>query len=505
MNERLPSADESERAVLSMLLSHGEAILAQTELRPDAFLDPRIREIWAAAESVFRRGGHVEPSAVADELQSRGRLDAIGGYSGLSELADRYPAADNVAHYAAQIRRAHSKRRLAIALHDLRTRALNPDEEPVDVLSLAQRLLAEAVEERGDRTKSLYAAARDLVDAKQAEINAIRSGAPWPRLKTGWPEVDDVLGGIPDCLVTVLGAGTSHGKSAAARGLAQNWAEADVPTHVFPLEDDTETNAERALADWGDVHLQKFSTKPEELSNLEWGRIAGALERLRAADKILVDDTTPRSIEQIAMRVRKHKPRHGTRVVIVDYLQKLRDPRIKPGPGWQKHNVDVALDGASRLAREERVAVVLCSQLSREAAREGRAPELHDLRESGEIEQQARCVLAIYRPEKDARKAEERAALAGESARIWAKPMTPLIGVRISWLTMARNSLLARSADSAASLASRRASSARPSCSSTGRRRRSARRACSPRWRPWAEEDSDGDVLRRGHAEAEGQ
>jgi replicative DNA helicase len=120
-------------------------------------------------------------------------------------------------------------------------------------------------------------------------------------------------------------------------------------------------------------------------------------------------------MERIAMRVRKWKPSHKTRLVVVDYLQVLRDPRAKPGPGWKKDNVELAMDGAKRLAKEQDVAVLCLSQLSREYAKEQRPPELTDLRESGDLEQQARVVMAMYRPERNTKDKASAAGMRGQA------------------------------------------------------------------------------------------
>jgi replicative DNA helicase len=73
------------------------------------------------------------------------------------------------------------------------------------------------------------------------------------------------------------------------------------------------------------------------------------------------------------------------------------------------------MDGAKRLAKDENLAVLVLSQLSREYVKEQRPPELSDLRESGDIEQQARVVMAMYRPERNTKDTSRAAELRGQA------------------------------------------------------------------------------------------
>lgn len=407
MSPPIPQAPESERALLDMLLDRGSQILARTELKAEAFHSWPIRETWAAAEAVWRAGGEVDASTIAAELQARGMLEKVGGYSWLS--SDRFGIVDTLPYHLAAVQKAHSQRRLALALSSLAQRAL--EAEPVELASLAQMQIAEAVEDKGDPTRSLHAAAVSSLRSKMLERD---QPAP-PRLRTPWSEANAILGGIPERAVSLLAGGTSHGKSAAARSMVMFLASVGIPSHVFSIEDPGESLAERALSEYAGVSLHTLVQEPEKLQRGEWGRVVEAANRLKFEDRILVDDSPAMSMERIAMRVRKWKPQHKTRLVVVDYLQVLRDPRCKPGPGWKKDNVELAMDGAKRLAKEQDVAVLLLSQLSREYAKEQRPPELSDLRESGDLEQQARVVMAVYRPERNCKDPQKAANMRGKA------------------------------------------------------------------------------------------
>ena len=90
---------------------------------------------------------------------------------------------------------------------------------------------------------------------------------------------------------------------------------------------------------------------------------------------------------------------HGVKLIIIDYLQ-LADPGRRYDSRVQE--VSIISQGFKNLARELKVPVLACSQLSRAVeARGTRVPELSDLRESGSIEQDADVVMFLYREEAD--------------------------------------------------------------------------------------------------------
>src|SRR6185369_7993236 len=120
----------------------------------------------------------------------------------------------------------------------------------------------------------------------------------------------------------------------------------------------------------------------------ELDRIAGAASqvRLMALD---IDDAAGLSSVQIANRVRQRARRLKTTLVVVDYVQLMRER----GAREKRDEVDRAVEGMVRLARENDVAVLLLSQLSRESERrDDKRPLLSDLRESGTLEQVADAV-----------------------------------------------------------------------------------------------------------------
>lgn len=409
------SPEGCEREIIGQVLVYGVDALVRAELRPSDFLNPHHARIWRTALELHAAGKPVDLLLIADTLTEQKALDGIGGIAGLTAFTRSVVTADNLEHWADEVRRFAKKRQLCSTLSEYAQKALN-EHDPDTVLEQAFASLARVAERRDDPTVSVRQAVRTTIKAKMQEAEKARSGDQGDRLLTGLDELDRLMGGLRRKVLTILAGGTSHGKSALARTIGMNIAMAGHGVHVFSTEDSTESYAERALADVGDLSLFRLSSQPEAMDAREWSRLNEAGSKLWNVNRWIVDDSAGLSAASIAMRVRKHKPKNKTKLVVVDYIQELRDPAVKPGGEWaRQQHIALSLDGLLQLARVEDVAILVLSQLGREYAKEQRPPTLQDLRGQGELENRAACIMAIYRAERNERSTEKRMQLAGKA------------------------------------------------------------------------------------------
>jgi replicative DNA helicase len=162
------------------------------------------------------------------------------------------------------------------------------------------------------------------------------------------------------------------------------------------------------------------------LSERDWARAQQAREKLRTWP-LRVDDDAAATVLTVRSRARRMASRQGLGLVIVDYLQ-LMSHRETENRQTQVAEISREL---KRLARELSVPVIAVSQLSRNLeAREDKVPRLADLRESGQLEQDADAVLFLHRPGVYDKKADP-----GEAHVIVAKHRNGPTGlVRLVWL-----------------------------------------------------------------------
>ena len=218
------------------------------------------------------------------------------------------------------------------------------------------------------------------------------------------------------------------GKSTLATNIAENAAiDHGKPVALFSLEMSETELAHRFIASQAKVssdELRKGRVKADR-----WPKVLRAVEKLAAAP-IFIDDSSDIGVLEMRAKARRLHARHGgLGLIVVDYLQLVRpdgrsDSRVE--------QVGQISRGLKILARELDIPVVAVSQLSRAVeSRHPPVPMLSDLRESGQLEQDADVVMFVYREEYYDQESERL----GEADIIFAKHRNGPIGkVTLSFL-----------------------------------------------------------------------
>ena len=380
----------AERALIGAALLRGE-VRDLCAVPAEDFFSPRNGEIWRAMGRLRAQTTAIDPLTIHDELGDR--AEACGGFSYISDCLREVPTADNADHYARLVTDAALDRRIREGLASL----LASESEGRDLLGEALARLSSIEVLDADSAVPIGTATREAILDLYAGLQRIEAGEPasWG-LPTGFPVLDAALGGIQPGVVTILAGRPSMGKSSLARSIADSVAAAGHGVHVFSLEDSRRAYALRVLADHSRVDLHRL--RGLDLRQGEMDPITAAGNDLMQRTGWFLDDTSSISSAEVALRVRRHKSVNKTRMVVVDYVQLMRERDARAGD--KKTATELALAGLCDLARRENMAVLLLSQLSRECERrDNKRPLLSDLRETGELEQAADAVLFLYRDE----------------------------------------------------------------------------------------------------------
>jgi replicative DNA helicase len=241
---------------------------------------------------------------------------------------------------------------------------------------------------------------------------------------SGFADIDDLTGGFQPGNLIVLAARPSMGKSTLATNIAENAAiDHAKPVALFSLEMSETELAHRFIASQAKVssdELRKGRVKADR-----WPKVLRAVEKLAAAP-IFIDDSSDIGVLEMRAKARRLHARHtdkgGLGLIVVDYLQLVRadgrtDSRVE--------QVGQISRGLKILARELNIPVVAVSQLSRAVeSRHPPIPMLSDLRESGQVEQDADVVMFVYREEYYDKESERL----GEADIIFAKHRNGPVG-----------------------------------------------------------------------------
>ena len=171
--------------------------------------------------------------------------------------------------------------------------------------------------------------------------------------------------------------------------------EKNIPVAVFSLEMSASQVVGRIQSYLSEVNVSKIVKK--QLSIDEIDTISKKAKALETAP-LFIDDTANISVLDLKGKCRKLVKEQGVQMIIIDYLQLMRS-----GMKTQSREQEIAeiSRGLKIIAKELNVPVIALSQLSRNVEQRGgdKKPNLSDLRESGQIEQDADMVLFCYRPE----------------------------------------------------------------------------------------------------------
>lgn len=390
MTREAPKDLVAEACVLGSLLLDGERACAAVRpiLGPEHFERPAHQTIYAAILEVMAAGEWRDVVTLKAAMERAGTLAAVGGLDYLVEL-QQVPDAANAAYYARIVRDKADARAVITLARELATAAYDPTTAPDDLKAmLRDAAMSLAVTQDGESTTAAEAARLALERSRAIQAGEIRPGVP-----TGFSELDLACDrGFRKGEVIVVAARTGGGKTAFAGSMACNAAQAGLSVAVFSLEMLAEELAVRYLAALGGVDGGRVAAGWMHEPEWERAREAQAImetwgERFRIFDR-------PRTVGEMEARVREMGVRLGKPVdlVIVDYLQLVP---CREG-GALREKINNISHGVKRMAMAVEAPVVLLSQLTRSPGKENRKPELHDLKESGDIENDANKVLLLH-------------------------------------------------------------------------------------------------------------
>jgi len=394
--ERIPPQSlEAEQATLGAMLMEREAVARVVDtLEVDDFYSPQHQVLYRAVIDLFNDGDPVDLVTLQARLQDRGQLETIGGVNYLVTLQEAAPTAAAVGTYARIVREKAVLRGLIKAADQIRDLAQSPADE--DVEAVVDRCEQE-VFAVGERTITpAFTALRPLLGEAYDQIDQMQeSHRPGVGLLTGFDDLDSYISGLHSSELIVVASRPSMGKTALVLNMAIHVAKTQNKTvGVFSLEMAKEQLALRTLCSEAGVNQQNVRQGYVDRGDMD--RIAAAASDLYKAP-VYFDDTPTMNVLHIRGKARRLRAEHGLDLIIVDYLQ------LVSGYGrFENRNQEISQVARSlkALARELRVPVIACSQLSRAVEGRGspRRPLLSDLRESGSIEQEADVVIFLYRP-----------------------------------------------------------------------------------------------------------
>lgn len=405
---------EAETSVLGAILLAErwlDTISVDIHLQSDDFYRPRHRLIYDAMVQLQGASEPIDTLTVAAQLTETGLIDEAGGKDYIETLVERIPAIGNTRQYGQIVKENSLLRGLLRASQEIAESIGSREGDPKELLERAQQKVFEVAQD--SQSGELVPIGEILHEElekleKQSQDGNALTGTP-----TGFRDLDELTGGLQNGNLIIVAARPSMGKSALVTNIAENAALAGYPVALFSLEMSKTELAQRFVS--SQAKIDGDALRKGKIRKDRWPAVMEAADKL-SKSPLWIDDSSDINILELRAKARRlhgksmGKDGRGLGLIIVDYLQLLR---ASDGRDSRVEQVAQMSRGLKILARELSVPVIAVSQLSRAVeSRTPPKPQLSDLRESGQIEQDADLVSFIYREEYYLREDSERPGVA---------------------------------------------------------------------------------------------
>jgi replicative DNA helicase len=411
-----PHNFDAEKALLGAILVNNAAYHRCSEVvSPSHFADPLHGEIWTAMSKLIDRGQQASVFSLKTFLDAKAKDVLPSGSAYLASLV-RSSVSVHDARQTGQLVRDLYLRRQIIAVSSGAVSVAYADDPNTTALDQIEGLerqlyeLAATGQPEGGFKTFEWALTEAAASAEAAFKKNGRVG-----VSTGFPSIDQILGGLHRSDLVILAGRPGMGKTA----LATNTAFYAAKTHrteerdgvhetvegavvgFFSLEMSCEQLATRIISEQTMIPSERI--RRGEFSMEEFDKVMQTIGELQTLP-LYIDDTAAATISSIRNRARRLKRQHGLGLIVVDYLQLITAPKDVEG---RVNQVSEITRGLKALAKELDVPVLALSQLSRAVeGREDKRPLPSDLRDSGSIEQDADVVAFVFRDEYYAQRSE---------------------------------------------------------------------------------------------------
>jgi len=422
-----PQATQLEEAILGALMLDREALgIVDTILSAESFYLDAHQNIYRAITGLAERSQPVDLLTVTDELKRLGKLEESGGGYYLVELSNRVASAANIEYHAFIVKQKYLQRRI-IEVSGLATASAYDD--TVDVFEQLDTLEKNVFSIANGAFQKNSAA----IGSVAAEVLKVADTAMSQKGLTGVPGglkvVDAQTGGWQNTDLIIIAGRPGMGKTAFAIANGINAAtQYGMPVMLYSMEMSSLQIVQRVVAQKAKINIQAL--RNGKLTDRDLSDLKENAEKLHDIP-FHIDDTPALTISTLRSKARKAVLSLGVKMIIVDYLQLMSAGKSESHGANREQQIGEISRGLKALAKELNVPIIALSQLSRAVETRGgsKRPILSDLRESGNLEQDADAVVFLYRPEYYGITEDENGqSLKGKAEVIFAKHRNGAVG-----------------------------------------------------------------------------
>lgn len=392
-----PQAVELEEAVLGALMLEKEAFaMIENLLQPDDFYSSINEIVFRAINELSIQRNPIDMLTVVEQLKKMGELENVGGPIYIAGLTDKVTSSAHLDFHARIIKQKAQARNIISIAGKITEMAFDETQDIDETMEMLEQSLSSLTSSNtGFQSLDMRAAIKEAID-KASQVQTDREHGKIIAIPTGLYNLNNEFSGgwrAPDLIV--VGGRPSMGKTQHALSFAKAAAKAGKHCCFISIEMSATQLVNRFLLE--DDRISGYNLRTGQMSNEEWIAIDYKASELYNLPIHIADHHSIRYLNNIKSEARRLHRRGQLDIMIIDYLGLIRT-NMK----FQSRYLEIGyITGELKnLAKELNIPIILLSQLSRPMKGIAvKQPQLEDLRESGDIEQDADIVLFIHKPD----------------------------------------------------------------------------------------------------------
>lgn len=374
---------KAEQIVLASILAKPELFdEAIKKISPVDFTNPKNRDIFQAMNEAFLGGKLPTFMNIIPHIKTASQEYFV-------RLMEVTPLYLDFALSLEQLKEASKKRKLKNAVVEMNYMLSRGEFKPEQLASLYSEKLSGIVDVESEEGDEITEIVDDILERKRK----LENGENLIEITTGYNSLNWLTDGFHKTELTIIAARPAVGKTSVILNFMLRQLKENIPILFFSLEMSKKSLYKRLLSIISGVDAGKINKG--QLNESEVEKIIAAADFLESKrDKLFIIDKSSITINDIIVEAKTMKNK-GIQVIYIDYLQLLNTESVYKNRAIEMGEISRNL---KILAKELDVAVVAIAQLNREVEhRTNKRPTLADLRDSGEIEQNADNVWFLYR------------------------------------------------------------------------------------------------------------
>ncbi len=386
---QVPQNVEAEKVMLASILRENW-IYDYVELSDKHFNVSLHKKIWKAYEQIKKSNDAIDIITVSDKVGHQAYIEEL-----FNSYYGKYKECENI------LKQQSVKRELMLA----NNRITNKIKEMSDSVEEIVEYATEQVFMVGTDDVSKLQSTEDVLSEIFHDMDLNKNNT-FIGYSTGYPKLDEAIGGLRKGTLTVIAGRPSWGKTALALNIVTNAClDTGAKSLIFSLEMTQKEVMTRIISSYAEVpskNIELGTCSPVELS-----KITQVATKIKEAP-LFINDKGEASLSYIMAQLRRFKQRfNGIDIVAIDYIELMKI--FVPHGGEYRHGIAEITKRLKGIAKEEDIAIILLSQMSRQIEKDikvdmktkekiPRRPNMSDLAESASLEKDADVVMFTYRP-----------------------------------------------------------------------------------------------------------